>query len=86
MTHPQWSVCPCCATQRLGIEPVHGDGPCPLKIEEHEIYMQTMEAQRLYYERQAFALLDAKQTTGQMMGIMKKVMGVEEEDEDVSGS
>lgn len=79
---PKWFTCGFCFITRMGLEPVHGDNPCPLKVAESEAFRAKIEAERAYFERQAFAVLDAGKGLESMMGTIKKAMGVEDEDDD----
>lgn len=74
---PQWFTCHYCYTQIFDVTPVHGDGPCPLKQAEHEIYTEMLEAQRDSYLRNGMAQLDASA----MMAQVRKMMGIEDDED-----
>lgn len=73
MTAQQWFTCSFCHTTRIGIGPVHGDGPCPMKVREHEAYVSLMETQKASYVNQGFM-------SGDMVAMLKKITGVEDDD------
>lgn len=78
MMAPKWFSCSVCGLQRLGLEPVHEDNPCPMKVEEHEAYMALMETQRASYAGTGFATNDMVA----MMKRMTKGMGIDLDDDD----
>lgn len=79
MTTPKWFACNICGLQRLGLEPVHGDNPCPIKVEEHEATMAVLEARKEAEGREGFAMVD-------MMAMLQKmtsrIVGDDDDDDD----
>lgn len=72
MTTPKWFQCGFCFAQRLGLEPVHGDDPCPWKIAEVEATLAALASQQASYERQGFAMND-------MTSMLKKMTGQDDD-------
>lgn len=79
---PQWFVCHFCYTQAFDVRPVHGDGPCPMKQREHDAYVESLEAQRDSYLRSGMANLDASAMMGDAQKMVRKMMGMPEEEEE----
>jgi hypothetical protein len=73
MTAPQWFSCNYCHLQRLGLGPVHGDEPCPMKAKESLALIEMLGAQTDSYNRSAFMANDA-------VAMMRKITGAEEDE------
>lgn len=71
---PQWFTCGYCHLQRLGVEPVHGGEPCPMKAAESAAYIAMLESQQASHDRSGFAMND-------MTKIMKRMTGGDDDDD-----
>lgn len=82
MTAPIWFTCGYCYTTRLSDQPIHGDNPCPLKAEESKALVAQLEAQKSYFDRQAFAALDTSKGMESVIALMRSLTGQEDPDDD----
>lgn len=78
MMAPKWFACSICGLTRLGLEPVHGDNPCPMKVEEHEATMAMLESRKAAETGGAFATTDMVEMIRKMQA---RIFGEDDDDE-----
>lgn len=74
---PQWFHCSICGLQRLGVGPVHGDNPCPMKVEEHAATMALLELRKAAEAGGSFAISDMNAMVKKMA---ERMLGADDDD------
>lgn len=75
---PKWFSCGICGLQRLGLGPVHGDEPCPVKMEEHEATMAILEQRKATEASEAFSMSDMN---AMLEKITRRFVGADDDDD-----